>query len=228
LSEHGTHEHREIAELIRGIDVRAPAELHERVAAMVASAPRRRTAARLLRPAPALTGLALAAAAVIAALLIASGSSSRTHQPGLLSAAAGLALAPATSAAPAEDRHGHAHLLANVEGVSFPYWERDLGWRSTGARTGVLAGRPVQTVYYSARGGASVGYSILGGYPAPQPRGGTVDWKRGNEYRLLKLDGANAVVWLRQGRLCVLVGRGVAPRTLVGLASWDAARGAAA
>jgi hypothetical protein len=43
----------------------------------------------------------------------------------------------------------------------------------------------------------------------------------GTDYRLLRVNGAGAVVWLRHGHLCVVAGRGVDSATLLALASWD-------
>jgi hypothetical protein len=40
-------------------------------------------------------------------------------------------------------------------------------------------------------------------------------------YRLLSENGAAAVVWLRDGHLCVVSGHGVAGATLLKLASWS-------
>jgi hypothetical protein len=43
-------------------------------------------------------------------------------------------------------------------------------------------------------------------------------------YRVLAHDGATVVTWRRDGHLCVVAGRGVSARTLIGLASWDSAK----
>jgi hypothetical protein len=42
----------------------------------------------------------------------------------------------------------------------------------------------------------------------------------GVSYRVLSSGGANLVTWQRAGQLCVVSGRGVSARTLLGLASW--------
>ena len=59
-----------------------------------------------------------------------------------------------------------------------------------------------------------------GGTPAPAASGGTVVWRGGVPYRLLRDHGVPVVTWRRDGRLCVLSGRGVSGATLVRLASW--------
>src|SRR3981081_2706843 len=60
-------------------------------------------------------------------------------------------------------------------------------------------------------------------FPGPAPprvSGGTVKWSHGNPYRLFAGPGTQTVAWLRQGRLCVLSGRGVDAATLIRLAGW--------
>lgn len=221
MSEHEIHEHTDVAERIRRIDVSAPPELHERIAAMVADSGRRRRPGLLpLRPAVAGVALALAIAIALVAALVPGGGGTAS-QPPLLRAAARIALSGPAGPAPREDPRGAARLLADVEGVAFPYWKRSLGWHSTGSRGGIVGGRPVLSVYYADASGHHVGYAILGGLPAPQARGGHVEWERDVPYRLLSLDGARAVAWERHGRLCVIAGRGVSDGTLLRLATWD-------
>jgi hypothetical protein len=73
-------------------------------------------------------------------------------------------------------------------------------------------------VYYSNARGQRIGYSILAGATS-QLSGGTVRQRDGTSYRVLHLDGAQVVAWLRGGRLCVVSGRGVDSATLLRLAS---------
>jgi hypothetical protein len=88
-------------------------------------------------------------------------------------------------------------------------------------RTDTLAGRSARTVYYTDAAGRRVGYTIVSGLPAPAAAGGKKEWRDGTEYRLIRVAGVPTVVWLRDGRLCVVSGRGVAGSTLVTLASWE-------
>ena len=56
--------------------------------------------------------------------------------------------------------------------------------------------------------------------PAPAVSDGTVVWHDGVAYRLLRAHGVPVVAWQRDGRLCVLSGRGVSGATLLALAGW--------
>jgi hypothetical protein len=141
--------------------------------------------------------------------------------------ASALTLGPARTQAPPESTRNGAELVASVQGVHFPYWEEHFGWRSTGQRTDRVAGRTVTTVFYANGGGQRIGYAIVAGTPAPSMRGGAVQWRHGTPYRLLHANGAEVVTWLRDGRLCVLSGRGVDGATLLRLATWGE-RGSAA
>jgi hypothetical protein len=76
-------------------------------------------------------------------------------------------------------------------------------------------------VFYSGPGARRIGYAIVGGTPAPAASGGTSVWHRGVAYRLRQVHGVPVVTWQRNGRLCVLSGRGVNGATLVRLASWS-------
>lgn len=213
----------EITELVRSIEVRAPESLHRDVHALIA-----RRARRAAPGAPAhrqrLAGVGAAAMGLVAALVVAlalvvgGGSSSSAVS---VRAAAALTLRAPTLAAPAESAQHSMQLAVAVDGVAFPYWEELLGWRSTGARIDRLGGRAVTTVFYTDGSGHRVGYAIVSGTPAPRASGGTVSWRTGTPYRLLRENGVLAVTWLRQGRLCVVSGRGVSGGTLLRLASWD-------
>jgi hypothetical protein len=234
LTEPENHEHDSIAAMIRAVDVRAPERLHERVAQMVADAPstRRPFGALLARPSTAprrplvalRTSAALAAAAaVVAVVAIAAtgGFAGTAGQPSAVSAAARLTLAQGTAPAPAERPAGEDRLAAAVEGVAFPYWKDALGWRATAMRTGTIDGRQTEVVYYASPSGRRVGYAIVGGLPAPSPSGGSLVWRHGTEYHLLRINGVEAVVWLRDGRLCIVSGHGLSGSTLVHLASFE-------
>src|SRR5258708_12798929 len=163
----------ELIERIRSIDVAAPRQRQERVAAMVAGHDRRRGGA----PAP-LAGLrlglgaaatALAAAATALALAL-----SGSGGAGLsLAQASAVTLRPATLPAPAESRSHRDQLNAAVDGIGFPYWADHFGWRSIGARLDTLRGRSVKTVFYSDRQGPQGVYIFVASSnppPPPHPR----------------------------------------------------------
>jgi hypothetical protein len=215
----------EIVEFVRSIDVKAPDSLHRQIESMIAergpAARRRRrgSPARAFASAPRLAaaGAIVAAAAAVAIVLGSSGGGSS----GLSArAAAALTLRPATQAAPRESQTDNAELAAAVEGVSFPYWEGRLGWRSVGARSDRAGGRAVKTVFYADRRGRRVGYAIVAGSPAPRTSGGHIFWRHGTPYRISVEGGVPVVTWLRDGHLCVVSGRGVSSATLLRLASW--------
>lgn len=200
------------------VDVRAPAALHQRVEAMVASAPRRRERVRPSRRfgMAAVATAALAAGVVAIALATTSGGGSQGF--GVKQAAA-LTLSSATMAAPAESRADRAQLSASVEGVRFPYWGERFGWHSSGARSDRVAGHSVTTIFYSNSEGKRVGYAIASGN-APRTQGGRTVERWGVSYRISADGGASVVSWKRDGHLCVVSGRGVSARTLLSLASW--------
>ncbi|HEV7584877.1 MAG TPA: hypothetical protein VGO14_03765 [Solirubrobacteraceae bacterium] len=214
----------ELIELIRSSEVRAPEALHRRIEQLVADRPA--TGGR--RPAwgipgagrsavlPRLAAVAALAAVLIAVLVVALGGAGRRSLS--VGQATALTLSRPTAPAPKETKPSSGELAAAVQGVHFPYWEERFGWRSTGQRTDRLQGHTVMTVFYADRRGRGIGYAIAAGR-APSLSGGSVKWLGGHAYRLLSGNGARTVVWLRNGRLCVLSGRGVSGGTLLRLAS---------
>jgi hypothetical protein len=222
MSERPPHTESELVEFVRAIDVRAPEALHGRIEALVAerSATRARPSAAF---GPWVARRAIAAAAVLAAIAVAllAGLGGGSGSVSEVRAASALTLRAATSTAPRQSPSVRSQLTAAVEGVAFPYWEESFGWRSVGARSDRVGGRAVTTVFYSDGRGRRVGYAIVGGAPAPHLSGGSVVWRSGTGYRLLRLGGVPTVAWLRGGRLCIVSGRGVDDATLVRLASWD-------
>jgi hypothetical protein len=101
-----------------------------------------------------------------------------------------------------------------VEGLTFPAWQRALGWDAVGARTDELDGRRLTTVFYE-KAGKRVGYTIVAGEALDPPTGA-----RGTRFRIFESGGRAAVTWLRNGRTCILSGPGVPAKTLVKLAAW--------
>jgi hypothetical protein len=230
---------RQVAELLRSFDAEpAPARLHRRVEALVAehdkgparaSAERReprsagRTSSRRPFAVPRFAGVGAVAAVavvVVVALAVVLGGNGGAHTPSLRQAAAPT-LSAATLPAPPESSTDRARLVAAVDGVPFPYWSERFGWRSTGSRTDRVDGRSITTVFYADSSGRRIGYAILAGTPAPRVSGGVIAWRGGVPYRILTENGAAVVTWLRDGRLCVVSGRGVSSATLLKLAGWS-------
>lgn len=200
--------------------VRAPESLHERAREMIDAAVERERRAKLPRilgiPRLRLAGVTAGLAAIAAAIVLTVGGGG-SGTP-VLQQAMALTLSPARMAAPSESSVHRSQLNVTVEGVAFPYWEERFGWRSSGARIDRLAGRSVTTVFYSDAKGRRIGYAIVSGQAWPSS-GGTVIWRDGVRYRLLTHDGAAVVAWPRDGRLCLIAGRGTNPTTLLRLAS---------
>lgn len=224
---------RHVAELLRSFDTPAPAQLHQRIESLVAAhqdsdspRPDRRFAPlgasrRPFFSPPRFAATAVAAIAVVA-IAIAVGLDGGGGSPTLsLRQAAAPTLRAATLPAPPESGTDHAALTAAVDGVRFPYWGERFGWHSTGTRSDQIGGRSVTTVFYADAAGRRIGYAILAGTPAPRISGGKVSWQGGVQYRLLTENGASAVVWQRDGHLCVVSGHGVPGATLLRLASWS-------
>jgi hypothetical protein len=222
MSEHRPQNEPELIKLVRSLDERAPTYLHERLAALVAES-QEQSKAHTRSPLTRLNwrlGSVAAAVAVVAITLVLS--LTGTGGTGLtLREASALTLEPATMAAPSESASRRAQLDAAVEGISFPYWTERFGWRAVGAREDKLAGRTVRTIFYAGADGRRIGYAIVAGSPAPKVEVGTAHWHDGTPYRLSSQHGAAVVTWLRDGRLCVVSGRGVSAATLLALAGWD-------
>jgi hypothetical protein len=228
VTEKRPHTEDELIEFVRSIDVRAPESLHASVQSLIDSRTRRRSSGtertsalgRLLGSAPRLAAAAGAVAVVVLVLVLSLGGGAGAG-PSVRQTAA-LTTLPATAGAPSKSHAGGAQLAATVDGVAFPYWEDALGWRATGTRTDHVGGRTITTVFYANHAGWQVGYSIVGGLPAPTAAGGTTVMRGGTRYQLLQANGAPVVTWLRAGHLCVVTGRGVGGTTLLHLASWHA------
>ncbi len=159
---------------------------------------------------------ALAAAALVAILLLPSGT------PGgpSVSVAAALGVRPAVEAAPAIRAGEPALLDREAADIPFPNWAPPFGWRATGARTDRIGGRRAVTVFY-ARGARRVAYTIVEGSALERPDGARSTSRAGTEFRSLALGGRPVVTWRRQGHTCVLVGGpGVSDARLLALAGW--------
>ena len=219
----------ELIEFVRAIDVPAPDTLRRSTERLVAERSAGAGSGRARRgPAAARTPLALRAgaasallAAAIAVVLVVSLAGSASPAKSLPSQVAALTLRGATSAAPAESHRRRDQLVASVEGLAFPYWSELFGWSSSGSRADRIGGRAVSTVFYRDGSGQRIGYAILAGAAPSGIGGGTVVWRGGTPYRLQVDRASRAVVWQRDGHLCVVAGRGVSSATLLRLASWD-------
>lgn len=216
----------ELVELVRSIDVPAPESLHRKVEAMIAthSSPARRYragegGARSFGLAPRIAALGtIAAAAIALALAFSLNGSSSTLS---VRDAAVLTHRAATQGPPPERGGERRELAVAVDGVWFPYWGGKLGWHASGSRTDTVDGRTVRTVFYENGHGERIGYAIVAGNAPSQGSGGVVSRRDGTPYRLLTIDGAPVVTWVRDGRLCVVSAHGVSGATLLRLASWD-------
>jgi hypothetical protein len=219
-------EQQRIAELVRSFDAPAPQSLHRRIDSLVAGhrdSPRARRYLGQRLSFPVLTGVGAIAVVAVIVLAIAFGGGGGSSSS-VTALTIGQTIAPtlraATLPAPSESLTRHAQLDAAVDGVPFPYWGERFGWHSIGARTDRIGGRAVTTVFYANNRGQRVGYAIFTGASTPKT-GGVVTWRGGVSYRLFDKSGVAVVTWLRDGRLCVVSGRGVSSATLLRLASWS-------
>ncbi len=229
MSERPSETESELVEFVRSIDLRAPEELHRRIQALVverSTQPRRPSPWARLSGGWSSPGLrlggAVALAAGIAVVLLLLSSSGAGSPPLTMGEASALTLRAATMAAPRESPADHKQLATAVDGVAFPYWEERFGWRSSGQRVDRVDGRAITTVFYASAGGRRIGYAIVAGMPPPHVSGGTIAWRGGTAYKLMRENGAQVVTWVRGGHMCVVSGRGVDSATLLKLASWDA------
>jgi hypothetical protein len=194
----------------------APASLHAAVHGLTEGSRRGRSSSiwgrpRLLAPA----GVALAVIVVALVVAFAGGGSAPT-----VGQTARLALAPATSSAPAEDVSDRTMLNVSQSGISFPSYLKGEGWIPSGVRHDTLHGRAVTTVFYRSPAGRRIGYSIVAGHMLDDPTG-TVTTSGGVRYVLARADGARLVTWWRDGHTCVIAGRSVPDATLLSLARSD-------
>ncbi len=207
LAERFEKQRRALAAL-RSVDERAPAWLRARV-----EPERRRRGFRV--PLPLAGGLAVGAAfAVLLALVLPGGAGG----PSVVEAAE-LATRPAAAPAPRTDPSDPAVLDARAEGLAFPSWAKEFGWRATGRRMDEIDGRRAVTVFYEKEG-RRIGYTILSGDPIDPPDEARRTVQDGTVLRGLTSDGRVIVTWLRAGKTCVLSGSGVEPDVLLDLAAW--------
>lgn len=175
--------------LIAQLDTRAPLDLRLRVEELKTSrAVRRRRRRRRWVPVSALGFAAVAATMLV--LVAGSG-------PAIDDALA-VAAKPATAPAVAGD---------HVGGARFPSYGK---YAAVGARTDVVDGRTMRTVFY-AHEGRTIAYTIVGG-PALESDG---------RLRVLgESGGRRAITWTNSGHTCVISGTGVDTAVLRELAAW--------
>ena len=201
---------RRAAGALRAIEVEAPARLRT-VLAGERPAPARRRFAPL-----AWAGAAAAVAAVAVAIVVLAGGASAPT----IDEAAGLASRPATAPAPPPRADQPTLLAAEAEGLAYPNWAGEFGWRASGERSDGLGDRDATTVLYRNADGNQLAYTIVSG-DALEPEAGAETTKVDGVELAVTRDGDRTVVtWLRDGHTCVLSGSGVPRRTMLELAAW--------
>ncbi len=159
-------------------------------------------------------GLAAAVAACAVAVLVAvgSGGGSRPNIP----AAARLAFAPSTGAAPVARS---AKLLdVSYAGVTYPNYA-EFTVPPTGKRIDRIGGRAALTVFYRLPDGTRLSYTVFSGKPVPLPRNARAVVFDGVPLHVFSTPSGLAVVTLvRFGRTCVLAAR-AKPNVVLSLAA---------
>lgn len=145
----------------------------EEIGAQRRSRTRRRLRLRLWLPA---FGAAMATASAAIVLMVAGGG------PGVEDVI-DAAVRPATAEASPREQ---------IDGLVFPSYPE---WRATGARTDVIGGRTMRTVFYE-REGRKIAYTIVARPALPG----------GEKRRLLEIDGRPAVQWTKDGHTCLISG----------------------
>ena len=133
--------------------------------------------------------------------------------------AADIAQLPATDRAPAASG---TLLRAEVDGVVFPDWGPEFGWRATGMRRDEIDGRRTTTVFYEHTG-HRLAYTIVSGPALPRPAGARTVERDGLQmsvYRDPSHGGHDVAVFERDGRTCVVAGHVMKLSTLLELAAW--------
>jgi hypothetical protein len=195
--------------------VRAPAALRTRIEAEraggAAAMPARRRWAGLRLG---LAGAAALAAAVVAVVVLASGGEPSVAETAEIASES--PTQPAPGAVPGEP----TLLAASFEGLAYPDWSREFGWRAIGEREDELDGRDAHTVFYENDEGARLAYTIVAGEPLDPPDDAQPHTIDGVDLDSFEANSAGAVTWLRDGHTCVLAGEGVDEATLLKLAAW--------
>jgi hypothetical protein len=205
--------HERVHRLLSTAGPATPPGLRERIAAR---SPR---PARRSRPRIALAGaVATVAVAVVLALTLVA---ELGGHPTIAEAARPSALA-ATAPAPAQDARRPTLLRASFAGVTYPDWNKQFGWRTTGRRHDTIeGGRSAETVFYQHTH-HRIGYTVVSGKPL-KPPGHAERYEANGLVMLAYKDGRRDVVTFeRDGRTCVLAGVVHQRATLLKLAAWKA------
>jgi hypothetical protein len=200
--------------ILRALDAPAPAALRTRVDELTgATASRRAPRWRRAFVLPGATAIAAAAAAVV--VLVSGGGAAPT-----VPVAARLALASATLPSPPVNPSKSQNLALTAAGIPFPAWGAKAGWTANGARSDMVDGRKITTVYYLGRHGDRIGYAITSGAPLSGVHGSSTT-RYGVRFTLQQSGPARVITWVRSGHTCVIAGRSVSYATLLALATAD-------
>jgi hypothetical protein len=216
MSAHGDS-HAQVASLLRDNGPLAPPGLRARIDQERARAGER--SGLLAAPLRANLAPAIGLAAVLVALAVVLPLAFK-GEPTALDAHA-LITRGAASPAP-EPQAGSPELLAaQIDGVTFPRWEEEFGWRAFGSRSDEIDGRETKTVFYTHEG-HDIAYTVVSGAPLEAPEGATSREVNGVDLKQYSDDhGHDIVVFERGGHTCVLSGHVEHRSTLVELASWQ-------
>jgi hypothetical protein len=218
VSEHVMPEgHRRAVEALRHGGPATPEGLRRRLQALESHSPERllgrpHGVPRLLAPAAGVAALIVVAVVVVLSLGGPAG-------PSVVQASE-LAELPSTQPTPARDAHNAGLLDRRLEGVSFPDWSKDFGWRADGARTDRLDGRRAETVFYTHHG-HRIGYTVISGKPLEMPDDAQVVHRNGLEMRRYMDGDRTVLVFERDGLTCILAGHVVHEDTPLKLAAWE-------
>jgi hypothetical protein len=203
-----------VALTLRNSGPAAPPALRARIEAQIGCEQARRRPLTGRRVALA-GGLAAAATAVVIALASLAGGGDLQVQE-----AAELSMRDVAEPAPSP-QDGRPQLLdKSFEGVTYPNWAREFGWRAVGQRSDHAGGRHAETVFYEHEGHL-IGYTVVSGSPLEPPDDATQVTREGVEVSLYRrADMRDVAVFERGGRTCVLSGHVMSRRTLVRLATW--------
>jgi hypothetical protein len=196
---------------VRGLDEQAPMALRERIESMRERGVPKRKRARSFGLVGALT-TAAACVAVAVAVIVGSGAGGPT-----LAKASAFTLQPSTGPAPSHSFDGTLNL--NIDGVPYPYWQDEYGWKASGSRVDKVDGRTATTVFYS-KGNKRIGYTIVTGKPVKLPGSAQMTSSKGITFHTAPLHGATVLTWERRGHSCILSGFNVSKQQLLKLAAW--------
>jgi hypothetical protein len=192
----------------------APEHLQRRAEAALRRAPPARRAPRGWR----LSAVAAVGAAAVVAVVVAV--TSLTGGAPSVEPVASFSDRPATQSTPAADPSQPTLLRREFAGVAFPNWSKEFGWKAEGARADTVGGRATETVFYTHEG-HRINYTVLSGAPLDPPADAVTVRVGGVELQRFRRGMRDVVMFVRDGRTCVLGGHVLSVATLVKLASWQ-------